>query len=397
MRRRLLHLAIAATAVTVVAAALIHRAADARFATMSAWAEQAANEWEARDFTRQPLHGTAQPGSAFAHYQRATELIAALDPQTTAKARDLRLHKGSMPAAAKAELLQQFAPALQAMQQGAHCLDARPPMRWRDGFSHRVQNLLVARELVNAAVLSARAQCDGGEPAAAVPLLLDAATFASDLTSSPLLIDQMIGTALTAIATVEAWDDAALRQLPPAALQTLAAGMQRLDARLPVLCDFTGETLLFANTLLHAADQLDQYGLSLCSWRYGFSFRWAAAEAACFDIQLVAELAAHRDQPFAAREQLFAQVLARPQVQHNPVLAIALPNLTSCERNLRETSTLVRLLRCELAWRLGAPPLQLDDPLGQGRLTAREDGERMRFASAGRRAGKAIERLAPRS
>src|SRR5262249_199332 len=61
-------------------------------------------------------------------------------------------------------------------------------------------NLLLARELVNAAVIAARRLQAAGSQQQAVELLLDAATFAADHARAPLLIDQMIGAALVQVA-----------------------------------------------------------------------------------------------------------------------------------------------------------------------------------------------------
>ena len=96
--------------------------------------------------------------------------------------------------------------------------------------------------------------------------------------------------------------------------------------------------------------------------------------------------------PWTEREQRLQAMCELPVARQNPILAVALPNLPSAERSLRDTATLVRLLRCAVAWRLGDRTLQLADPLGSGPLRVQQAGDTVHFVSTGRRNEKPMER-----
>src|SRR5204863_9382969 len=137
---------------------------------------------------------------------------------------------------------------------------------------------LDARWLVNMTVFEARALRLAGQPRAAVERALDAATFGADLVRSGMLIQQMIGAALVAIAADEAWPDAALQQLDRDSLDLLATGLERLDGLLPTTIDFQGELRFLAQTLAKSPATAVP-GLDARSWRYGFSTQWMLADA----------------------------------------------------------------------------------------------------------------------
>lgn len=390
-RRRVL--ALAAVAIAIVAGTYAHFAANARMAALAERTTAQQRAFEARLYTRRPFAGAVTDGDAFAHYDAATVLVQELGQPTAEALRELRLHPDQSTPAAAAALLQRYQPALQAMQDGAHCNRAEPHLDWSLGFSNHTQNLLVLRDLANAAVLQGRRLLDAGDRAAAVALLLDAATMGSDLARSPMLIDQMIGCALVAIVSSEAWDEGRLRQLDRASLQTLATGLQRLDAALPKALELTGEALLFANTVLRHDEGLTGLDVQLRSWGYLFSARWAIADAAMLEFDLAAELAAAAAISWPQRQLLFDNVTTRASTLRNPMLAIALPNLLGAEHSLRETLTRVRLLRCEVLWRLGERTVTLDDPLGDGPLAIEQADGGVHFVSAGMRRDQPIERV----
>lgn len=362
-------------------------------AELATLARQAEADWLARDFAREALTGATADGSAFAHYRQALERTQAVSRAGGDRLRELRCKPAAVPPAEAVALLEQYAPAVAAMRAGAHCRDARPEVDWRAGFSHRVTNLLVARDLVQAAVSTAQRLRAAGKDVAAVELLLDAATFGSDLMHSPTLIDQMIGAALTTIATGEAWDDASLKALSPAARQVLADGLARLDARCPTTLDLAGESLLFANAVQHFPPTYEASAPAWLAWRQGFSLRLAAAEAVLFQTGMAAELAGMAALPWPQRERHIDALLERGLALQNPILAIALPNLASAEQNLRLVSAHVRLLRCAVALHRGESVPQLDDPLAAGPLGCDRVGAAVHLRSVGLRSDRPVERV----
>ena len=391
MRRFLVFAAICLAALLVAAAAMVQRAANARMAELAAWARRAEADWRLRDFAREAMSGTTSDGSAFVHYREAMARTERLGSNVRDRLRDLRSKPAAVPVDEAAAVLAQYAPALAAMRAGARSRDARPVVDWRAGFSHHVFNLLVARDLVQAAVLTQQRLRSAGRESAAVELLLSAATFGCDLLHAPTLIDQMIGVSLLESATSGAWADEDLRALSPAGLQALADGLARLDARCPTTLDYSGEALLAANSMLHQPIY-EARGFAWQAWRQGFSWRLARAETALVQAEFAAELAGATALPWPQRQRHIEGMIERCHPQQNPILAVAIPNLVAAEEHLRLALTRLRLLRCAVAWHLGEVPLQLADPFGSGPLVRKQSGAGIHFESVGTGRLRPIER-----
>ncbi len=374
--------------------------ADASWQELRHWvaAEQAA--YAARSWQRPVLWGEGAGGDAFAAYAEALAVAAA-------QRRDQKdliplLHTpAKVTAERRAELLAAWAPAVAALQRGARCAAARPPADPRDGFAAHTQNLLDARWVVNVAMLQARDRLAVGDGHGAVTLMLDAATFGADHLRSPLLIDQMIGVAMVAIATTEVWTDERLRALGPQDLRLLGEGLQRLDAQLPVILPYDGELLFLGSHFARWIDSgspasLDGWALP-SAWRYGFSTRWMLADA--FLVQRgMARAIRDADAGWIGRRALWAELAARAASSSNPVVQQTMPNLEAAERNLREVVTQVRLLRLAVAFQRGEALPELADPLGEGPLTAQRsaDDAEVVLQSQGRRPRGPLERRARR-
>ena len=382
MRRFLVFAAICLAALLVAAAAMVQRAANARMAELAAWARRAEADWRLRDFAREAMSGTTCDDSAFVHYGEAMAQTQRLGGKVSDRLRDLRSKAAAVPPHEATALLDLYAPALAALRAGAHSRDARPVVDWRAGFSHGVCNLMVARDLVHAAVWTQQRLRSAGKELTAVELLLSAATFGCDLLHAPTLIDQMVGVSLLTSATSEAWEDADLRVLSPAGLRALAEGLARLDARCPTTLDYGGEALLAANSMLHQPIY-EARGFAWQAWRQGFSLRLARAETVSVQVELAAEFAGTTALPWPLRQRHIEGMIERCHPQQNPILAVAIPNLVAAEEHLRLAVTRLRLLRCAVAWHLGEVPLQLADPFGSGPLVGKQSGAGIHFESVG--------------
>lgn len=394
MRRFLVFAAISLAALLVAAAAMVQRAANARMAELATWARRAEADWRLRDFAREAMSGTTGGDSAFVHYGEAMARTEGLGGNVRDRLRDLRSKPAAVPPGEATALLAQYAPALAAMRAGAHSRDARPAVDWRAGFSHHVFNLLVARDLVHAAVLTQQRLRSAGRELAAVELLLDAATFGCDLQRAPTLIDQMVGVSLLTVATSDAWADEDLQALSPAGLRALAEGLARLDARCPTTLDYSGEALLGAQAMLQPQSpySYEARGTAWQAWRQGFSWRLARAETALVQAELAAELAGTTALPWPQRQRHIEGMIERCHPQQNPILAVAIPNLVAAEEHLRLVLTRLRLLRCAVAWHLGEVPPHLADPFGTGPLVRKQVGSGVQFESVGTGRLRPIER-----
>ncbi|MCA8947876.1 MAG: hypothetical protein KDE27_00140 [Planctomycetes bacterium] len=199
---------------------------------MAAWAEAANREYAARDWTRPVAWGEAVEGEAFEHYRRALEL---LPPDAAPRAR--------------------CTPAVAELQHGARCGRARPAYDVRAGVDGNAVGDR-AMSLVRFAMLEASELAGTGDPAAAVRVLLDAATFAADVLESPFRPEQGVGCEL-----LRAVFDAAIRSellaaLDPAALTALDRGTEIVLARLTPASRHDDTALIYANTLLRDRERL---------------------------------------------------------------------------------------------------------------------------------------------
>lgn len=393
LRRALL--GFAGLGLAVGAAALyVHVRADLAWQQMSTWAREAQARQEARSCDREALFGATEPGSCWESYARARRLTAPLASRDAALLQRYRKDPSAVTREELARLLEDWQPPLAALREGAHRREARHPAEWNLGLSNHTANLLDARELVNVALLAAREELAAGRTLAAVEVLLDAATYGADHVASPVLIDRMVGCALVAIATGEAWSDANLRALDAPALDLLAAGLTRLDARLPLRADLETEAIFFVNSAQRTFDlwEKDERLASLW-WRYGFSSRWSIADAALHQIRVFERIANAAEDSWPKRQLFLAGQCNSATVQGNPLLSISLPNLDGAEQTQRMTAAIVRLLRVAVEVHRSGVAAPLLDPLGAGPFTIDHSLNRIVVRSATARPSKLLERV----
>jgi len=289
-----------------------------------------------------------------------------------------------------------FGPALEALRAGAHALDARDPYDWSRGFNARFPSLLAYRSLADLAQVHARQLAERGNDREAVRVLLDSAQCGRDLMGSPLLITQLIGCTLLGVSLDETAGPELLDRLSPASLTDLDRGLDVLDREFPSIpVAPRAEAALLVRTCQTGAGgpvpSLGELGWT-GSWRYGFSSRLMLATAA-------GELAAFYDR--------CAEAAALPWPQAEPALEIArqrisesanpltLPaNMTLVEQGRRQARTLLRLLRLDVAHRLGRD-VELPDPSGDGPIEVTRVPGAVRFRSAAERDGRPLERVSP--
>ncbi|MEC7584958.1 MAG: hypothetical protein VYE77_11630 [Planctomycetota bacterium] len=335
---------------------------------MERWSGYAEHAWTQRSFERDPLTGGPTHGSAFADYQEALAQAKALGRDDEALLRRLRFDRDAVSLRECDDFALRWARPLETLSRGAHQADARPPVDWQKGFSHGTVPLLVARDLVNASTIEVRRRLSQGDLLGAVRLSLDVATFEVDLLASPILIDKMVACSLLTLTAEETWTDDALARLDQPALELLAAGLERLDARCPRVFDWRGESLLLANTLKHLGDGSSFFPdreVALKAMDYGWSEKWAAADAVLQQVKMWEGLRTSGASCWRVRKEELQQLFDSTEVQGNPVLRVCFSNFIGAERSLRSALTVVRLLRLAVAYRLGQELPELQDPLGE--------------------------------
>jgi hypothetical protein len=381
LRRLILLGILGATVVPLGGAAVVGVRADASWQAMQRQSAALRTELEARDHRRPPLWGDATTGNAFAHYDRGIEAArAVMATQSTPRL----LRRSDAELAADQALRTSWRAALDELRADSHATAASPPP-WPAGQSAgAIVNLLHCRDLANIAMFETRARRHEGAHTTAVQHSLDAAQFGADLLHRGLLINQMIGSAITAIATD--WPEAALDALDRPALDLLATGLERLDRRLPIVLDHDTELLWLATNLQRTPLDHD-FVPSVASWRHGFSARWTLAEAFSIAAGLAHDLRQTQQLDWPQRQALLELECSAAARSPNPVIPMLVPNLCSAETNLREMVAVVRLLRIavDLHRGLDVPPLR--DPLGCGPIMVDRgvDGIVLRSVGAERR------------
>lgn len=372
--RRWLPVAIAAAVLMLIASfAVVPMRAGAEWRSMRARGQELRQQWLAElPAARPPLAGDAVEGRAFDCYRRGTAVMQALREHEHELGDLLLLDDAALSHALANDaqpLRELWMPALAELQRGARSIDAR---QLRSGFGEiSGADLLAHRALCNAAMFEARARRYDGDFDSAVLLSLDAMTLGADLISDGVLIDQMVGATLVAI-VCEAWSDDALAALPRAPRLQLEAGLEQLDARLPVRVDMTREMIYLAENM-RVPDWSESCGGG--SWRYGFSQRWMLADAfhRCLDGYRELDTIDSRD--WQARTRAFDRFCAEMVDSGNGACAVMVPNLEAAERTLREVVAMVRLLRAALAVHDGAQQVAHQDPFGPAPLQLRPAGD----------------------
>lgn len=377
-RRLFAFAAIGAAVVALGATGVVQFRADQAWTELRTMQNDLELRLAARDHQRPPLWGESTPARAFVPYAHAMDKARALAKTDDATLVRMLRHDDAQTAEdpEAVALRARWQPILADLHAGAHAVDATPPAPADPESPGELTNLLDARWVANCAMFEARALRHRGDHLAAVRVSLDAATFAADLHRRGTLIDQMVAAAIVAIATAETWPEEALARLDDDALAQLAEGLERLDPLLPMTADHDGEMAFALRAIAAAPIEGDWVPGKLAAWRHGFSTRWMFADALLQQAQAYRLLAHETELDWPQREALLEVQASSLLASGNPVCAVMVPNMAGPERNLRESLTLVRLLRMSVAHHLGRELAPLRDPLGDSPLqvTPRDDG-----------------------
>ncbi len=372
-----------------VGVVLVPMRANERWEAMTRWKEQAEADWNARSFVREPLFGDTQSGRAFDRYQKAVALAGLRDDAARALLRDLRLHPDRVGAEGRATFAATWSEPLARMREGAHSADARPAVSWRHGLAARTFDLLRARDVVNAAVVQSRTLSAQGAQSEAAELGIDAATFAVDLLQSPMVIDQMIASALLAIVCTELFDEAAVDAMDTMSRSRVEAALGALESRCPTGFRGSGEALLLSHSLLRsvqgAAPELEaEAGMGTePGWRHGWSQKWAMADTVLLLADVSAKLLAMESLPWTQRQELVNAQRQRLRKDPTAMTQGWEEMIGGAERTLRITLTHLRLLRASLRLAAGGSVEQIADPFGDGPFRVARDAQAVLLSSAG--------------
>ena len=370
-RRQILVASITLTVLLLGTAVAVPFRADAAWQAMATEVAALRADVVAATPRRQPLWGEPGPGNAHEHYAAAMALAQTLGRDHHLELVALLPHRAAWQPAGHEALRARWQELLRHLRAGAAATDvARSPATGE--AANDLHSLIACRWVANAAVFEARALRHEDRHVEAVRWSLDAATFATDLLRHGPLVEQMIGCARLAIATMEAWPDTALAELDRAGLDALAIGLRRLDESLPTTLDDRGELLFTAWHLTHAVGDTGWLPSRADAWRFGFSTRWLLADAFLAQTARSERLAATAEAPWAVRSAALDREAAIANASGNPLVADFLPNLGNAETSWREVLAHLRLLRLAVDLHRGAPLPPLVDPIGGGTITVSE-------------------------
>ena len=347
---------------------------EAAWQAMIADADRMQTRLEAIDPERPVLWGETIEGNGWDDYRRAIALVSDA-PDARERWEACRRAEIQGDAAVVQQLRQalaeDFASVFAALRAGTHRRKGWRPVDWNASFEHNTASLLRSRTLVNLTVMEAQRQAIAGEATGAVHTLLDALQFGRDTMCSPVLINEMIGLALVAIASKETvLDFGLLDRLPPAALRELQAGLRILDQGLPTRTDvYHSEVVLLVRGVIDAwaqsaePNELAEYRDGPASWRYGFSGRLMCTDYVQ-EIGTALERLANSTEPWQVRRAYLEQLQESFAQSANPLSNFWSTVLITAERSRRDALVCLRLTRMAVAYRLdGAVPV-LPDPYG---------------------------------
>mgnify|MGYP006990009733 CR=1 FL=1 len=358
----------------VVAVWFVRQRADAAWQTMQATIATIEAELRAQPTQRAPLWGEPGPGNAFEHYQRAAVRLPDRDEW-----RDELADTCEASAPPSASLREPWPAALAALRAGAAATDVARPLPGH-GRADPTEVLWQWRMVAQCAGLEARALRAAGDHVGAARCWLDAASLAGDLTQGATLIEHLVAAALIGWLCTEL-SEAELERMPADALELLAAGCARLDARLPVAPDPRPDLLTMA-ALVQAADTP---GGIAADWRHGFSLRWSIGAAVTALAEQAQEVAVDADAAWPIRAARLTAASETLLANTNPIVRMIAPNLPAVEREWRRLRATVRVLRVSLDLHRGLDVPELEDPVGGGfvMVTPRDGGLHVACAPLG--------------
>ena len=168
---------------------------DARWQAMEDLLQEIQSDLDSQSYVREPLGGQGIAGLAWDGYADAYEGMRKHTDviklgKAVFKASVADAESRSKEAVRLVEILYE---ELAAVQRGAGCLDATPPIDWSKGTEQRVPTLLDTAVLVDVLILQGLAEIEKGNVPLGCGMILDGIQFGEDLARSPRLISQIYG------------------------------------------------------------------------------------------------------------------------------------------------------------------------------------------------------------
>jgi hypothetical protein len=340
-----------------------------QFDRIDSKAKAMAAEWAARSPERPVLQGTAQPGNAWDDYTPALAAIKGTKDISRLGMLVTRDPKGD-PDFGKT-MLASHAKALELLHQGAGRATCRYPYDWPSGGSLQMPGLMSCQSMGNLAVLHARALAESGKPREAAGALLDLLQFGRDVGNDGVLICEMIGSAVLQLGLSETRDLMKAGLLDAAALRDLDTGLAALDGSFPR----HGQVL--SNEAIFAAMELRNQASSASLF-----MRLLYTDSFDRVVGMYERTAAAETLAWSEAESRRLAIEAEPKPRWNPMLLAVMPLLGPTNKVTRHRLALLRMLRLAIRQKLGAEPLDLDDPFGS-RLKTSGSGATLKIWSVG--------------
>jgi hypothetical protein len=359
----------AASSLAVVS---VRRGVERDWVAMLARIDELEAERLARPTERDALYGDSTSDAAWPYYERALEELRGIEDARD-RGRVAPYAKTDEERAAREALLSDAEELFTHLRRGAHARAAERPLEWSDGMSMRIQRLVEVRLIAELSVARAIALIESGDDVRAVETLLDAHQFARDLCVSPVLIEEMIGVSeLVPTAATDFLAGGGAARMSTEAKELWLNGLDALHASLPRQSwSFLGEVELVGREFVRAFPGTDEESWSRSletspGWRFGFSWRGAAADYVERATEIVRDVEAEMGRSPAEAIRRFTELERAAADDPNPLFEIAMPKFSSAARSRYWSRARLSFLRYALAVDLGRAPCEPFDPFGNG-------------------------------
>ncbi|MEM1452186.1 MAG: hypothetical protein AAGI22_23975 [Planctomycetota bacterium] len=330
----------------------------------------------ARPTEREALYGETTEGLAWDHYWRA---LAAIEELEDLRERGFRATRPENDAQRRDRdaLVAESAGALAHLSRGAHARDAASSSDFRRGTDNPIPKLVTSRALAWIACAKLRMHAGQDGELEGLRAVLDAQQYARDLTCSPVVIEELIGMSLLVPECVQHFVETRGHTLSDDAKRKWLSALDQLAAGIPTETHaLLGDVEQIGRSFRVHEERTSSWAASMSiepGWRYGFSWRVAAADYVDRGAEWADDFMSLQRRPWAEMYASLRALSLAAGEDPNPLVEIAFPKLESIAGARLENLAELSFLRHALALQLGEEPCELIDPHGNGVTVTRVD------------------------
>ena len=361
----------------------LRRSADQAWASMQDRTRAMFEEAKSRSGARPVLSGTAEPGNAWTDYTAALDDIESIKSDASKLSLFVYRQKGADPAAARA-LVDSKPLALEHLRRGAHRAEGNFAYEWNEGLRRR-QIRPTCGTLSTLALARARFLQEEGRHRDAADLVLDVLQFGSDLRRNSMMLGDSYGASIVSGGLDELKDIVLARKLTAKELSELDRSLDLLDAHWPDFAVSLRNESMLVRTILASEDPESIVGKDISplkAWRYGFSVKRMAADAARQIEAFVDRSIRHQALPW--KERVVAQSQLQREILSTKYIFVMLGQTGVSVYHVEHVARVkLRLVRAMVHYLATGRFATLGDPYGDT-LKHAVYGDKVRIWSVGR-------------